>query len=613
LQTFEVVVPTERTRINVKIVDGSVHVVTEGHAGAIALALTEMELATELLGDSPDIVLHTSVGELTVLAVDDMEADVSDELREEGVHQSSQDTWRGRGYAVLAEVSDLSCQVAKQRVSPKLAVDVHSVKLSLYACADTFVAVGGFAAAFGRAVSPPDETAEAEPAPKPPAVHSFHRRLRRGDDIMASVDDNAFRRLPAVGSAPDLVDDDLPTNMDYVGLSYGAAGGLMALSEDGESDEEGSYVVRQPPPSSTPGVVSEYGGETIRMLVPDGLHVIDDYFENLPPDVDDATPGDQEFRLRVSNCDFTVLLHDGYDWAGTRKAIEEEMRRIRRRLEKIRQLLASGQTPDNSVEGTSAVLFNSVHIGLHESPDELDPATLLVAIDEELGDGDDATSVTSWQSMIPPGGEAGSSPSRRRGASGTAQQKRQRRLRRSAKPFIEVRLASIGLDVDKFVPDCAVASRVLCAVRDVEILDHIKTSTWRKFLTSKRADSNGNVRETGSNMARVELTMVRPVPGHPSEEARFKVRLIILCKVGLSYTLFRQRFCRCVCMSTKTLSISSRSSVPSEIQGPKPLHLLHRHPHRKRLSFVRSSRSSCAKMYSLDCRACRDLPYRPQA
>lgn len=64
-------------------------------------------------------------------------------------------------------------------------------------------------------------------------------------------------------------------------------------------------------------------------------------------------------------------------------------------------------------------------------------------------------------------------------------------------------------------------------MEDVEIFDHIKTSTWKKFLTSSRSDSRGNIRETGSNMVRVELRTVHPVPNHPSEEARLRV--------GLSY------------------------------------------------------------------------------
>ncbi|KZV84269.1 hypothetical protein EXIGLDRAFT_727477, partial [Exidia glandulosa HHB12029] len=522
--TFEVVVPTERTRINVKIVDGSVHIVSPPHRGAIALALTEMELATELLGDSPDVALSLSVGELAVLAIDDVTVDVPDELLEEDRHLSGQETWRSRGYAVLVEVTDFGSQIMKRAAYPKLSVDVNSVKLSLHACADTINAVAGFGAAFAKAVSPPDDPSDAAPAPKPPNVHSLHRRARRGDDIMASVDDNAFRRLPAVGSAPDLIDDDLPRNMNYVDVAYGTAAGLVALSDDGEDDEDGSYLVRQPPPATAPGIVSEYGGETIRILDPIGINIIDDYFENLPPDLDELAAGDQELRVRVSHCDVTVLLYDGYDWVGTRRAIDDEMRRIRRRLEKIRQLLADGQAPDESIEDTSALLFNSVHLGLHESPDELDPATLLVAINEELGE-DDAASVSSWQSLTPMDPAA-----RGKRAQHTAGQQRKspRRLRRSAKPLIEIRLSGIALEHDKLAPDCPVASRILAEVRDLEILDHIKTSTWRKFLTGKRTDSQGNVRETGSSMARVELVMVRPVPGLPSEEARLKAKILPL-------------------------------------------------------------------------------------
>jgi autophagy-related protein 2 len=60
-------------------------------------------------------------------------------------------------------------------------------------------------------------------------------------------------------------------------------------------------------------------------------------------------------------------------------------------------------------------------------------------------------------------------------------------------------------------------------VRDFEILDHIKTSTWRAFLTEMRSDSRGNVRESGSNMVQVELRDVKPIPGNPSVESRLRV------------------------------------------------------------------------------------------
>ena len=96
--------------------------------------------------------------------------------------------------------------------------------------------------------------------------------------------------------------------------------------------------------------------------------------------------GDTTFQARVHNFNATLLLYDGYDWARTRKIIEEKAKEMRRRLAKIRQLVASGQTPDPSVEETNALLFNSVYIGLEHNVDELEPGALIAAIDEELNE-----------------------------------------------------------------------------------------------------------------------------------------------------------------------------------------------------------------------------------
>lgn len=107
-----------------------------------------------------------------------------------------------------------------------------------------------------------------------------------------------------MGFTPDMIDDDLPTNPNYLVESFGAPAGLLEFSEDemvGESTDEGemsesmldSHVVFQDPPdmsASTPQAAAsdedpqKHGGETIKMLVPEGIHVIEDYFETLEPD-----------------------------------------------------------------------------------------------------------------------------------------------------------------------------------------------------------------------------------------------------------------------------------------------------------------------------------------
>ena len=225
-------------------------------------------------------------------------------------------------------------------------------------------------------------------------------------------------------------------------------------------------------------------------------------------------------RIRVQDAAVVLLLFEGYDWQKTRKAIEDEIKTVRRRLEKIRQLLASGQTADESIEHTRSVLFNSVYIGLDQSR-EMDPAALLAAIDEELGDmGNDASSASSWQTDFPSGNPyqpaSGHRPSKKTRLKG-------KRLTRSKKAQMEIDLQSIRLDYDIFAPDSSTASRAHVTVGSMEIFDHIKTSTWKKFLTEMKADSRGNVRETDADMVRVELVGVRP--SLPSLEEEFRLRV----------------------------------------------------------------------------------------
>ncbi len=246
----------------------------------------------------------------------------------------------------------------------------------------------------------------------------------------------------------------------------------------------------------------------------------------------------------------TLLLYDGYDWVRTRKIIEEKAKEMRRKLAKIRQLVANGQTPDPSVEETNTLLFNSVYIGLEHNVEELEPDALIAAIDEELNDEFETNTQSSWQSLKP---QSLASPGR---GGSQASARHRRRLHRSRGPSIEIRLMRLTAEVDQYRPQAALVSRILATVKDLEILDHIKTSTWSKFLTSLRADSRGNVRETDSNMVRVELRMLHPVPGHPSQEARLRVSAFIgsswratvhvWSNSALSY--FRRRFYPSGCM-----------------------------------------------------------------
>ncbi|EPQ58082.1 hypothetical protein GLOTRDRAFT_35556 [Gloeophyllum trabeum ATCC 11539] len=530
---FDSMVPSERTQVSVRIFDGSVRLLAPTHPGAMVVHVGETEFNTDIVGGSPDIVFRLTVPELSVFMIDDNAAVVETPA----VSGPSKSYWKSTGYALLCEVIDFQLRFSrvKRHVLPETEVcsswprfvsliDLHSqiiiqgLDLRIHLCADTIAALTAFISDFGTLFLPP--AAERFVESTRPVEH-FLSCVQRDGPPQDSMDEHAFKRVPEVGAAPDMISDDLPTNPDYLDASFGAAAGFRELTDDDLDEFDEQDIPTSETPSYVTGIVSKVGGETIRMLDPEGIHIIEDYFETIAPESLDESPEIDEttLRVRADDCNVSLFLYDGYDWARTRRIIEEEMKAMKRRLARIRQLIASGQTYDPHVEETSAVLFNSVYIGLEQDLDEMEPGAIIAAIDEELKEDFENETQSSWQSLRPQAAGAPATKSTRL---------RHRKLTRSKGPSIEIRLASVQATVDQYGPDKGLASRTFATVKDLEILDHIKTSTWRKFLSELITDSRGNMRETDSNMVRMELCNVRPVPGNPSEEARVKAKILPL-------------------------------------------------------------------------------------
>ncbi|KAG8940274.1 autophagy- protein 2, partial [Tulasnella sp. 408] len=372
-------------------------------------------------------------------------------------------------------------------------------------------------------------------APRTPKSRAIPFTRKPKTDLMASIDENAFASAPEVDIGGDLIQDDLPTNPDFLDTAYGTSGGVTVYSDDEFEDlspiDESAPVVSGSTPSTPESkTLSAFKGETVKILASGPINIIEDFYDTVTPLEDETGPlFDYALiaRIRTKECEIKVHLHDGYDWVSTRKTIEEQVKAMRKKLLKIRQLLASGQVPDESVEETHAMLFNSVHIGLPENADEMETNELLAAIDEELGDDVETASLSSWQSMNRPAGS--SKPSVTPSTQGKPARFRGQKLTRSKHSRIDICLYNLEAEVDKLHPnEGELMSRVSVKVRDLEIQDHIKTSTWKKFLTGMKSDSKGNIRETDSYMARVELKMVKPSRSLEQEEARLKMKFLPL-------------------------------------------------------------------------------------
>ncbi|GBE82158.1 Autophagy-related protein [Sparassis crispa] len=523
---FESVVPSERTSVSIKLVDTSFRLLAPTFPGTLIPYVGELNFSVLIVGSSPETSFQLHVPALSLFLVDDLAAvshGSADGTVQVASHSPGALFWEGAGYSVLAELTDVDVRLVRRKEPPHTRVTIGHGDLHLHLCADTLTALTGFINDFTSMFSSPSEVTSTVPKKRQePSILSKDSASR---SLLASLDEHAFRQLPEVGAAPDMISDDLPSNMDYLDESFGAAAGLRELTDDDLDDfDADAHEPSAVASADEHGLITRYGGETIKMLHPEGMHIVQNYFDTMKPDGAEGTFSSEEttIAVRVHDCNATLFLYDGYDWARTRRIIEEERKEMRRKLAKIRQLVASGQTPDPSVEETNTLLFNSVYIGLEHNIDELEPGALIAAIDEELNEDFETASQSSWQSLKQ---QTSTSP-----VSIRAPQVRPRRkgMVRSRGASIELQFLGLNAEVDHYEPGAALVSRILITITHIEILDHIKTSTWSRFLTALREDSRGNVRETDSNMVKVELRSIHPIPDHPSVEARLRAKILPL-------------------------------------------------------------------------------------
>ncbi|ORZ01123.1 hypothetical protein BCR43DRAFT_434414 [Syncephalastrum racemosum] len=90
--------------------------------------------------------------------------------------------------------------------------------------------------------------------------------------------------------------------------------------------------------------------------------------------------------------------------------------------------------------------------------------------------------------------------------------------------------ASSGVSVDFhwMPPSDATGLHLVFAVREFEVIDNVRTSSWHKFLGYMRPDANAPPRERGSSMLHIEVTGVRPITEDPMMEYRVKLKLLPL-------------------------------------------------------------------------------------
>ncbi|OAQ98484.1 hypothetical protein LLEC1_02136 [Akanthomyces lecanii] len=223
--------------------------------------------------------------------------------------------------------------------------------------------------------------------------------------------------------------------------------------------------------------------------------------------------------VKVSMRDVHVIwnLFDGYDWQHTRNTISKAVQEVENRAMERQSRTISAQIQEEEFDDGEAIgdfLFNSIYIGI---PANRDPQDLTRAINEGLND-----AATETESVATTAFTTTTSRGMRR------QQPKPKRLRlsRSRHHKITFELQGVNADLVVYPPGSGeTQSSIDLRVQNLDIFDHIHTSTWRKFATY---DQDQGEREMGTSMVHLEVLNVKPIPELAAAEIVLRATLLPL-------------------------------------------------------------------------------------
>ncbi|KAJ5138382.1 uncharacterized protein N7515_003230 [Penicillium bovifimosum] len=232
---------------------------------------------------------------------------------------------------------------------------------------------------------------------------------------------------------------------------------------------------------------------------------------------DDTKLEHSPLRVCVRDVHFIWNLFDGYDWQRTRDTISKAVKEVETKATE-RRARGSRMSPSADDEEESVIgdfLFNSIYIGI---PANKDPRELHREINHDI---DDLTSETGSYATSTTVTGAGSRQGRP-----TSKREKKLRLHRSKHHKMTFELKGVSADLIVFPPGSGETQSSLdVRVKDLEIYDHVPTSTWKKFATYMR---EAGEKESGTSMVHLEILTVKPVPELAASEIVLKATVLPL-------------------------------------------------------------------------------------
>jgi autophagy-related protein 2 len=374
--------------------------------------------------------------------------------------------------------------------------------------------------------------------PSPPSTAERYRTVVPLQEMMESFTGDAMPADEGIEDDDfmdnaDLVEDEVPTNLEFVGSIYNQDlptdedMGDSMLGEDDLGALAASPVVKQ---RGDRGLLESFQEQYEVTKGEDNFDFSTDYFNDSDSErkgkarkwdstqnqyhlTNEFKTPDAPLKIQVRDVNIIWNLFDGYDWPRTRSIITEAVDNVEARAEERRRNVRDEEDDDDFVE--EDFLFNSVWIGV---PIKEERGALARRINHDI---DDLASET--------GSYATSTATRSTGAtarprSATKPGRRRLKLERSKHKKIAFSLMGVAVDLVVYPPDSGETLNSLdVRVQDFEIFDHVPTSTWKKFITCVIPPSQ---REMNRPMINLNLLTVKPVTDLAASELVIRVSLI---------------------------------------------------------------------------------------
>ena len=496
------------------------------------LVLTDTHFAGAMPGGD-EIGAVLDIKKASLMVIDDRD-NVSSTAQKSVERKSQAEFLSDLGYVSVSSVSAAKATITLTKhendSSSAFDVEIRDDLFVLESCADSTQTLQIIMAGLAPPTPPCTELKyRTEVVPVEDMLVSFS-----GDAFPATqISPDADEVLPLGLDEGDMVDDEVPQNLEFVssfynpGLESAYEGIADSMLEDDTESLSSSSIVRE---IGSKNRLENFEEET--QIAPDNapLDFQDEHFgtasvvrstahrrntqQNTYALSNEFTVRGIPLRVRVRDVHFIWNLYDGYDWQRTRNTISQAIEDIQ---DKATERLARNEkrkSADPDEEGESVIgdfLFNSIYIGI---PANRDPRELAHQVNRNLDD-----LASEPESYAP--SKSSDSPSRK-GQVPRSRGSRKPRLKRSKYHKMTFELKGVCADLVVFPSDSGETQSSLdIRIQDLEIFDHVPTSTWKKFATYMHEVGE---RESGSDMIRLEILNVKPVPNLAASEITLKVR-----------------------------------------------------------------------------------------